>query len=54
MATKKSFLDLEKIESELLKYGVEDVDSEIGKIEKQIKSTLNSYKEKNKNHHILQ
>lgn len=48
MATKKSFLDLEKIESELLKYGVEDVDSEIEKIEKQVKSTLNSYKEKNK------
>ena len=48
MAAKKSFLDLEKIESELLKYGVEDVDSEIEKIEKQIKSTLNSYKEKNK------
>lgn len=48
MATKKSFLDLEKIESELLKYGVEDVDSEIKKIEKQVKSTLNSYKEKNK------
>lgn len=48
MAAKKSFLDLEKIESELLKYGVEDVDSEIEKIEKQVKSTLNSYKEKNK------
>lgn len=48
MATKKSFLDLEKIESELLKYGVEDVDSEIEKIEKQVKSTLNSYKEKSK------
>ncbi len=48
MATKKSFLDLEKIESELLKYGVEDVDSEIEKIEKEVKSTLNSYKEKNK------
>ena len=48
MATKNSFLDLEKIESELLKYGVEDVDSEIEKIEKQVKSTLNSYKEKNK------
>lgn len=48
MATKKSFLDLEKIESELLKYGVEDVDSEIEKIEKQVKSTLNSYKERNK------
>lgn len=48
MAAKKSFLDLEKIESELLKYGVEDVDSEIEKIEKEVKSTLNSYKEKNK------
>lgn len=48
MDAKKSFLDLEKIESELLKYGVEDVDSEIEKIEKQVKSTLNSYKEKNK------
>lgn len=48
MAAKKSFLDLEKIESELLKYGVEDVDSEIEKIEKLVKSTLNSYKEKNK------
>lgn len=48
MAAKKSFLDLEKIESELLKYGVEDVVSEIEKIEKQVKSTLNSYKEKNK------
>lgn len=48
MAAKKSFLDLEKIESELLKYGVEDVYSEIEKIEKQVKSTLNSYKEKNK------
>lgn len=48
MAAKKSFLDLEKIKSELLKYGVEDVVSEIEKIEKQVKSTLNSYKEKNK------
>lgn len=48
MAAKKSFLDLEKIESELLKYGVEDVYSEIEKIEKLVKSTLNSYKEKNK------
>lgn len=48
MAAKKSFLDLKKIKSELLKYGVEDVVSEIEKIEKQVKSTLNSYKEKNK------
>ncbi|MBO4706106.1 MAG: hypothetical protein J5647_10260 [Spirochaetaceae bacterium] len=48
MAAKKSYLDLEKIKSELLKYGVEDVDSEIEKIEKLIKSTLNSYKDKNK------
>lgn len=48
MASKKNFLDLEKVKSELQKYGVEDVDSEIKKIEKQVKSTLNSYKEKNK------
>lgn len=48
MASKKNFLDLEKVKSELQKYGVEDVDSEIEKIEKQVKSTLNSYKEKNK------
>ena len=48
MASKKSFLDLEKVKAELQKYGVEDTDSEIEKIEKQIKSTLNSYKEKNK------
>ena len=48
MVSKKSFLDLEKIKTELLKYGVKDVNSEIGKIEKQIKSALNSYKEKNK------
>lgn len=48
MASKKNFLDLEKAKSELQKYGVEDVDSEIEKIEKQVKSTLNSYKEKNK------
>ena len=34
MASKKSFLDLEKVKSELQKYGVEDVDSEIEKIEK--------------------
>lgn len=48
MVAKKSFLDLESVRSELSKYGVEDVDIEIEKIEKQIKSTLNSYKEKNK------
>ena len=48
MASKKNFLDLEKVKSELQKYGVEDVDSEIEKIEKHVKSTLNSYKEKNK------
>src|SRR5690554_3114450 len=48
MAGKKSFLDLEKVMSELQKYGVEDTDSEIEKIEKQIKTTLNSYKGKNK------
>ena len=42
MAAKKSFLDLEKIESELLKYGVEDVDSEIKKIEKQVKSKMSA------------
>lgn len=48
MASKKNFLDLEKVKSELQKYGVEDVDSEIEKIEKQVKSTLNSYKKKNK------
>jgi len=48
MASKKSFLDLEKVKSELQKYGVEDVDSEIEKIEKQVKSTLNSYREKNR------
>lgn len=48
MASKKNFLDLEKVKSELQKYGVEDVDSEIEKIEKQVKSTLNSYEEKNK------
>lgn len=48
MASKKSFLNLEKVKSELKKYGVEDTDSEIEKIEKQIKATLNSYKEKNK------
>ena len=48
MASKKSFLDLEKVKAELQKYGVEDTDSEIEKIEKQIKSTLNSYREKNK------
>lgn len=48
MASKKNFIDLEKVKSELQKYGVEDVDSEIEKIEKQVKSTLNSYKEKNK------
>lgn len=48
MASKKNFLDLEKVKSELQRYGVEDVDSEIEKIEKQVKSTLNSYKEKNK------
>ena len=48
MAGKKSFLDLEKVKAELQKYGVEDVDCEIENIEKQIKSTLNSYKEKNK------
>ncbi|MBQ8609942.1 MAG: RNA methyltransferase [Campylobacter sp.] len=48
MVSKKSFLDLEKIKTELLKYGVKDVNSEIGKIEKQIKSALNSCKEKNK------
>ena len=48
MAGKKSFLNLEKIRTELQKYGVEDTDSEIEKIEKQVKSTLNSYKEKNK------
>ena len=48
MADKKSFLDLEKVRAELQKYGVEDTDSEIMKIEKQVKSILNSYKEKNK------
>ena len=48
MATKKSFLDLEKVRAELQKYGVKDTDSEIEKIEKQVKSALNSYKEKNK------
>ena len=48
MASKKSFLDLEKVKAELQKYGVGDTDSEIKKIEKQVKSTLNSYKEKNK------
>lgn len=48
MAKKKSFLDLENVKTELQKYGVKDIDCEIEKIEKQIKSTLNSYKEKNK------
>lgn len=48
MAGKKSFLDLERIKSELQKYGVENFDAETEKIEKQVKSTLNSYKEKNK------
>lgn len=48
MAAKKSFLDLEKVKSELFKYGVEDVENEIEKIEKQINSSLNSYKVKNK------
>ena len=38
MADKKSFLDLEKVRAELQKYGVEDTDSEIMKIEKQVKS----------------
>ena len=48
MAEKKSFLDLEKIKSELQKYDVENIDSEIEKIEKQVKSILNSHKAKNK------
>ena len=48
MVSKTSLLDLDKIKTELLKYGVKDINSEIGKIEKQIKSVLNSYKEKNK------
>lgn len=48
MTGKKSFLDLEKVRAELQKYRVDDTDSEIEKIEKQVKSTLNSYKEKNK------
>lgn len=48
MAGKKTFFDLEKIKAELQKYGVEDIDSEIEKIEKQVKAILNSYKAKNK------
>lgn len=46
MINKKTFLNLDKVKSELQKYGVEDVDFETEKIEKQIKSMLNSYKEK--------
>ncbi|WP_051297440.1 DNA methyltransferase [Treponema pedis] len=48
MASKKSFIDLEKVRAELQKYGVENIDSVIEKIEKQVKTSLNSYKEKNK------
>lgn len=48
MDSKKSFIDLEKVRAELQKYGVENIDSVIEKIEKQVKTSLNSYKEKNK------
>lgn len=48
MSAKKSFLDLEKVKAELQKCGIENIESEIEKIEKQVKSTLNSYKAKNK------
>ncbi len=48
MAKKNSFLDFDKIKHELQKYNVENIEVEIEKIEKQVKSTLNSYKEKNK------
>ena len=48
MANKKSFLDHKKIKSELKKYEIEDIDTIIEKIERQIKSIINSYKDKNK------
>lgn len=48
MAPKKRFLNYEIIRTELQKNKVEDIDSEIEKIEKQIKTTVNFYKKKNK------
>lgn len=48
MIAKKSFLNLERVKSELQKYGVKNIDSEIEKIEKQVKTILNSHKARNK------
>lgn len=44
----KDFLDYESVKTELLKYGVENIDEEYDKIVKQVKSLINGYKPKNK------
>ena len=46
--TKKDFLNSENIRNQLSKCGVENVDEEFSKIEKQVKSLINNYKSKNK------
>lgn len=45
---KKNFLNSENIKNELIRCGVENVDKEFLKIEKQVKSLINGYKSKNK------
>lgn len=45
---KKDFLNSENIKNELIRCGVENVDKEFLKIEKQVKSLINGYKSKNK------